>query len=65
MLEECQSPKIINALVGFAGLKPNIRIQKLNKTLCLANKEAVVAGKFLDSTKINPIDSEHFGLRFL
>lgn len=66
MLENCKSKKIINALVGFAGLKPSIKTQNLGKTLCLANKESlVVAGKFLDTKKIIPIDSEHFGLKFL
>lgn len=66
MLNECKSTKVINALVGFAGLKPSIEIQKLGKTLCLANKESlVVAGKFLDTKSIKPIDSEHFGLKFL
>lgn len=66
MLENCKSKKAINALVGFAGLKPSLKIQNLNKTLCLANKESlVVAGKFLDCKKIKPIDSEHFGIKFL
>ncbi|NLY03294.1 MAG: 1-deoxy-D-xylulose-5-phosphate reductoisomerase [Campylobacter sp.] len=66
MLEVCKSKTVINSLVGFAGLAPSIHIQKLNKTLALANKESlVVAGKFLDTTKISPIDSEHFGLKFL
>ncbi|PSM53204.1 1-deoxy-D-xylulose 5-phosphate reductoisomerase [Campylobacter blaseri] len=66
MLKECQSSKVVNALVGFAGLKPSILVQKLGKTLCLANKESLVAGgKFLDSKKIKAIDSEHFGLKFL
>lgn len=66
MLENCKSKKAINALVGFAGLKPSLKIQNLNKTLCLANKESlVVAGKFLDCKSIKPIDSEHFGIKFL
>ena len=66
MLKNCKSKKVINALVGFAGLKPSIKTQNLGKTLCLANKESlVVAGKFLDTKKIIPIDSEHFGLKFL
>lgn len=66
MLKECESLKVVNALVGFAGLKPSILIQKLGKILCLANKESlVVGGKFLDAKKIRAIDSEHFGLKFL
>lgn len=66
MLNECQSKDVINALVGFAGLKPSLHIQKLKKNLALANKESlVVGGKFLDCKKISAIDSEHFGLKFL
>jgi len=66
MLENCESRRVVNALVGFAGLKPSVATQKLGKTLCLANKESlVVAGKFLKTDKIHPIDSEHFGLKFL
>lgn len=66
MLRECDSKLVINSLVGFAGMEPSIEIQALGKTLALANKESlVVAGKFLDTKKILPIDSEHFGLKFL
>lgn len=66
MLDECESETVINALVGFAGLKPSLHIQKLKKTLALANKESlVVGGKFLKCKKIQAIDSEHFGLKFL
>lgn len=66
MLEKCRSDLVINALVGFAGLVPSMHIQKLGKTLALANKESlVVGGRFLDAKAIKPIDSEHFGLKFL
>lgn len=66
MLENSQSKTVVNALVGFAGLVPSIKTQALNKTLCLANKESlVVGGKFLKTSEIRPIDSEHFGLKFL
>lgn len=66
MLELCKSKIVLNALVGFAGLRPSLQVQRLNKTLALANKESlVVAGKFLDCQKIIPVDSEHFGLNFL
>ena len=58
--------KLINAFVGLDGLKPSLISQKLGFELCLANKESLVAGgKFLDCNKIIPIDSEHFGLKFL
>lgn len=66
MLEACKSNLAINSLVGFAGLAPSVKIQNLGKKLALANKESlVVGGKFLDTKAINPIDSEHFGLKFL
>lgn len=58
--------KLINALVGFAGLLPSKIAQDLGFELCLANKESlVIAGKFLKTKEISPIDSEHFGLKFL
>ena len=66
MLEACKSELVINSLVGFAGLAPSVKIQNLGKKLALANKESlVVGGKFLNTKEINPIDSEHFGLKFL
>lgn len=57
---------VINALVGFAGLKPTIEAIKRGKRIALANKETlVVAGEIItklvkahDATLI-PIDSEH------
>ncbi|WP_236844937.1 1-deoxy-D-xylulose-5-phosphate reductoisomerase [Campylobacter mucosalis] len=66
MLELCKSQKVVNAIVGFAGLRASLKTQKLGKTLALANKESlVVGGKFLKTDEILPIDSEHFGLKFL
>ena len=65
---ECDSSKttLINALVGFGGLVPSKLAQELGFHLALANKESLVAGgAFLDTAKITPIDSEHFGLKFL
>ncbi len=57
---------VVNALVGFSGLNPSIEAQSLGYKLCLANKESLVAGgKFLKTSEIAPIDSEHFGLKFL
>ena len=65
-LENSNSEIVINALVGFTGLKPTLTALKLGKKLALANKESlVVAGAFLDTSKITPIDSEHFGLWYL
>lgn len=66
MINECDDDIAINSIVGFAGLMPSYTLQKSGKKLALANKESLVAGgKFLDALAINPIDSEHFGLKFL
>jgi len=66
LLELSTSSRVINALVGFAGLKPTLKSLELGKKLSLANKESlVIAGKFIDSSKLIPIDSEHFGLWYL
>ncbi len=66
VLEKAKSKLVVNALVGEAGLKPTLKAQKLNKKIALANKESlVIAGKFIDTNKIIPIDSEHFGLWYL
>ncbi|MDX1809364.1 MAG: 1-deoxy-D-xylulose-5-phosphate reductoisomerase [Sulfurospirillaceae bacterium] len=65
-ISQSESDLVINALVGFSGLAPSILTQKLGKRLALANKESlVVAGNLLDTSKIIPIDSEHFGLWYL
>ncbi len=66
VISQSKSDLVVNALVGFAGLAPSMLTQKLGKRLALANKESlVVAGNLLDSSKIIPIDSEHFGLKYL
>lgn len=66
MLEAAHSALVVNAIVGFAGLKPSLHTQYCKKTLALANKESLVAGGWLLDTKaIMPIDSEHFGLWYL
>ena len=65
-LELAQSEVVVNALVGFIGLHPTLKAIELGKRVALANKESlVVAGKFIDTAKIVPIDSEHFGLWYL
>ncbi len=65
-LNLAKSDLVVNALVGFAGLKPSVESLRLGKKLALANKESlVVAGGLLDCSKIVPIDSEHFGLWYL
>ena len=57
---------VINALVGFAGLKPSLRAIETGKVLALANKESLVVGgpivkKHLEKYNgtMYPIDSEH------
>lgn len=63
MLNNCKSNVVLNAIVGFAGLKASLLTQKLNKKLILANKESlVVAGNLINVQNIIPIDSEHFSL---
>ena len=65
-IENSKSETVVNALVGFLGLKPTLKAIECNKKIALANKESlVVAGKFIDQTKLSPIDSEHFGLWYL
>lgn len=68
---EAGARQVVNALVGFSGFLPSVCTLKNGAQLCLANKESlVVGGKFLSKLcksggEISPIDSEHFGLKFL
>jgi len=59
----------ISAIPGIAGLYPTLQIVGLTKKLLIANKEAIICGWDLimnkakkTSTKIIPIDSEHFSI---
>ena len=66
VIEDAQSNLVVNALVGFLGLAPTLKALECNKKVALANKESLVAaGAFIDTSKIQPIDSEHFGLWYL
>ena len=66
VLNLAKSKLVVNALVGFFGLKPTLEAIKIGKKVALANKESlVVAGSFVDTSHIFPIDSEHFGLWYL
>ena len=66
LIERSESPTVVNALVGYAGLAPTLKATELGKKVALANKESlVVAGEFIDMSLITPIDSEHFGLWYL
>lgn len=65
-IENSSSKIVVNALVGFLGLKPTLKAIECGKKLALANKESLVAaGKFIDQTNLSAIDSEHFGLWYL
>ncbi len=66
MIEASESELVVNALVGFIGLRPTLKAIETGKRVALANKESLVAGgAFIDTSKIQPIDSEHFGLWYL
>ena len=61
---------VVNALVGFVGLKPTLYALEQNKIVCLANKEALVVGgelvnQLLEKGKgvLYPIDSEHSAIK--
>ncbi len=67
---ECASVEsadtVINSVVGMAGLKPTLSAIEANKKIALANKETLVAGGLLVTTRarekcvdILPVDSEH------
>lgn len=65
-LSKTNSKKALNAIVGFAGLRSTLECIELGKDVALANKESLVAaGKFIDVSKITPVDSEHFALWYL
>ncbi len=65
-IEQSEAKTVVNSLVGFLGLKPTLKAIECGKKIALANKESlVVAGKFIDQSKLSPIDSEHFGLWYL
>ncbi|MCF6309194.1 MAG: 1-deoxy-D-xylulose-5-phosphate reductoisomerase [Sulfurimonas sp.] len=66
VIEDSKSDLVVNALVGFLGLRPTLTSIACGKKVALANKESLVAcGDFIDISKIQPIDSEHFGLWYL
>lgn len=57
---------VVNALVGYAGLRPTVAAIRAGKKIALANKETLVVGGDLvmrlaaeNSVPILPIDSEH------
>lgn len=63
---EAKADLVLNALVGFAGLKPTLSALKAGKNIALANKETLVAGGHLvmplahkTGKAVIPVDSEH------
>ena len=66
LIKQSDCEMVINALVGFVGLKPSLEALNENKILTLANKESLVVGGELIKDllsrgcgKLFPIDSEH------
>ena len=69
LIKNSPAKMVVNALVGFVGLKPSITALENDKILCLANKESlVVGGEIINSLlkkgkgKLFPIDSEHVAI---
>ena len=65
-LLDLEADVVINALVGFAGLKPSLKAIESGKVLALANKESLVVGGPIVKAYLKkynghmyPIDSEH------
>lgn len=63
---DLEADVVINALVGFVGLKPSLKSIETGKVLALANKESLVVGgpivkEYLKKYNgvMYPIDSEH------
>ncbi|MBQ7046127.1 MAG: 1-deoxy-D-xylulose-5-phosphate reductoisomerase, partial [Oscillospiraceae bacterium] len=61
-----KADKVLNSLVGIAGLKPTLSAIEAGNDIALANKETLVAGGALVKRKaaekgvtIYPVDSEH------
>jgi len=59
----------MNAIFGFEGLEPTLKIIKYSKKIAIANKEAIICGWSLilnelkkNKTEFIPIDSEHFSI---
>ena len=69
LIRDSQIDMVVNALVGFVGLKPTLTALEKDLIVCLANKEALVVGGELVNQllyeghgKLYPIDSEHVAL---
>ena len=69
LIKNTKAKMVVNALVGFVGLRPTIESLKLNKIVALSNKESLVVGGEIindllkqNKGKIIPIDSEHVAI---
>ena len=69
LIENCNADMVVNALVGFVGLAPTIKVLEMSKICCLANKESLVVGGEIINNLLKqgkgtlyPIDSEHVAL---
>lgn len=65
-INHCEYDLLVNAVVGFRGLRPTLTSLEKGIDVALANKESLVAGGVLvrdalkrTQTKLYPIDSEH------
>ncbi len=70
IIDHSDTDMVVNALVGFVGLKPTLHALNKNLIVCLANKESLVVGGELVNKllkegkgKLYPIDSEHSALK--
>lgn len=53
MLDLCKSDKILNAVVGYAGLRFSLKTIEVSKKLILANKESLVVAGHIITKKIH------------
>lgn len=70
LIKNSKADMVVNALVGFVGLKPTLFAIENDLDVYLANKESLVVGGELVNTLLNkskgrifPIDSEHSALK--
>ena len=69
LIRNSSAKMVVNALVGFVGLKPTITALENDKIVALSNKESLVVGGELINNllkerngKLVPIDSEHVAI---
>lgn len=69
LIKFTEAKMVVNALVGFVGLKPTITALENDKIVALSNKESLVVGGELINKiikkrngKLIPIDSEHVAI---